>query len=350
MAGHVYVERGERPSARHARRRAGCSARRSSPTRPAISASRKSSPARTGTRASARRSPSRACARRRRLHPRRRRRSTRGVEEFLRLLESKADARRHAARSTTARHRGRARRARAPREERDESALPRLGAVAPRARRQDSRAGASATSTLPNTAVEGNRELFKGFYPQANKDALIIDDRYNGGGFIPDRMIELLERPALNYWARRGIEAEFDARLRARRAEGDADQRLLRPRAATRCRTTSASAGSGRIIGTTTWGGLIGLSGNPQLMRRRQPDARPRSASSTSKASGRSKASALTPTSKWLTAPTRSRAAKTRRSKPPSTSLWKNCAATRPGGRRRRRRPSFDPKSQNRPR
>lgn len=43
---------------------------------------------------------------------------------------------------------------------------------------------------LPNTAVEGNRELNQWLAPLAHKDALIIDDRYNGGGFIPDRMIE----------------------------------------------------------------------------------------------------------------------------------------------------------------
>ncbi len=63
---------------------------------------------------------------------------------------------------------------------------------------------------IPNTAVEGNRELFKYFYPQTNKEALIIDDRYNGGGFVPDRMIELLDRKILNYWVSRGI----DLRLR----------------------------------------------------------------------------------------------------------------------------------------
>ena len=37
---------------------------------------------------------------------------------------------------------------------------------------------------LPNTAVEGNRELYKGFYAQSAKDGLILDDRYNGGGFL----------------------------------------------------------------------------------------------------------------------------------------------------------------------
>ncbi|HEX8336839.1 MAG TPA: PDZ domain-containing protein, partial [Pyrinomonadaceae bacterium] len=116
----------------------------------------------------------------------------------------------------------------------------------------------------PNTAVEGNRELFKGFYPQANKDALVIDDRYNGGGFIPDRMIELLERRPLNYWARRGIDLTSTPAFAHTGPKamlvngyagsgGDALPYFFRER------------NLGRVFGTTTWGGLIGLSGNPQL-------------------------------------------------------------------------------------
>lgn len=117
---------------------------------------------------------------------------------------------------------------------------------------------------VPNTAVEGNRELFKGFYQQANKDALIIDDRYNGGGFIPDRMIELLERKPISYWTRRGTgvystPAFANAGPKAMLINGyagsggDAFPYYFRER------------GLGRIFGTTTWGGLIGLSGNPSL-------------------------------------------------------------------------------------
>lgn len=117
---------------------------------------------------------------------------------------------------------------------------------------------------VPNTAVEGNRELFKNFYPQANKDALVIDDRYNGGGFIPDRMIELLDRKPLSYWMRRGTGAyptpSFShAGPKAMLINGyagsggDAFPYYFRAR------------GLGRIFGTSTWGGLIGLSGTPPV-------------------------------------------------------------------------------------
>lgn len=118
---------------------------------------------------------------------------------------------------------------------------------------------------LPNTGAEGNRELFKYFYPQADKDALIIDDRYNGGGFIPDRMIELLDRPLLNYWVRRnqkpGVTPAYSNQgpkamlINGYSASGgDALPYYFRERKL------------GTLIGTRTWGGLIGLSGNPPLL------------------------------------------------------------------------------------
>jgi len=118
---------------------------------------------------------------------------------------------------------------------------------------------------LPNTAEEGNTELFKNFYPQANKKALIIDVRYNGGGFVPDRMVELLARPLLNYWVRRGVKPDptpFFSNQGPKvclingysSSGGDAFPYYFRERKL------------GKLIGTRTWGGLIGLSGNPSLM------------------------------------------------------------------------------------
>ncbi len=115
---------------------------------------------------------------------------------------------------------------------------------------------------LPNTAGPGNRELRKFFYPQAHKDALIVDVRYNGGGFIPDRMIELVARRPLSFWARRGI-APFSTPgyfhdgpkaclINAYAASGgDAFPYYFK------------QLGLGPLIGKRTWGGLIGLSGNP---------------------------------------------------------------------------------------
>jgi tricorn protease len=118
---------------------------------------------------------------------------------------------------------------------------------------------------LPDTAVKGNRELFKYFYPQTDKDALIVDDRYNGGGFIPDRMIALLSRPLLSFWK----------------------QRILEPfstptfyHAGPKVALINGQAGSGGdafpyffreeklgpLIGTTTWGGLAGLNFSPPLL------------------------------------------------------------------------------------
>jgi tricorn protease len=118
---------------------------------------------------------------------------------------------------------------------------------------------------LPDTAFAGNRMLQKLFYAQARKPALVIDDRYNGGGFIPDRMIEYFTRTTLAWWARRGIES-----FKTPGFAHDGPKVML----------VNAYAGSGgdalpyffredklgTIIGTRTWGGLIGLSGNPELV------------------------------------------------------------------------------------
>jgi tricorn protease len=118
---------------------------------------------------------------------------------------------------------------------------------------------------LPNTAEAGNRELFKHFPSQMTKEALIIDDRYNGGGFIPDRMIELVDRPVLSYWARRNVKPQRTPAVAHvgpkavlingySSSGGDAFPYYFKKR------------GLGPLIGTRTWGGLIGISGNTDLM------------------------------------------------------------------------------------
>src|SRR5688500_18908152 len=117
---------------------------------------------------------------------------------------------------------------------------------------------------VPDTRVEGSRELFKGLIAYAHKDALIIDDRYNNGGFIPDRLVELLAREPLSYWKYRGLDPQATPLLNHRGPKamlingqagsgGDALPYYFR------------KLGLGPLIGTRTWGGLIGISGNPRL-------------------------------------------------------------------------------------
>ena len=117
---------------------------------------------------------------------------------------------------------------------------------------------------VPDTANEGNRELYKGMYAYKNKEALIIDERYNGGGFIPVVMTELLARKTLNYWVTRGLELNPDPGV-----AHDGPKVML-------INGYSSSGGDafpyyfkksklGRLIGTRTWGGLIGISGNPDF-------------------------------------------------------------------------------------
>ena len=47
---------------------------------------------------------------------------------------------------------------------------------------------------LPNMGQGGLIEFGRNYYPQTGKRAMIIDDRYNGGGFVGDMIIDRLER------------------------------------------------------------------------------------------------------------------------------------------------------------
>jgi tricorn protease len=118
---------------------------------------------------------------------------------------------------------------------------------------------------VPNTSADGNRELFRGMYEFNEKDALIIDDRYNGGGFIPDVMTGLLERKTLSYWQRNGLApmktpgvAHNGPKVMLTNgyssSGGDAFPYYFRKK------------GLGTLIGTRTWGGLVGMSGNAGLV------------------------------------------------------------------------------------
>ena len=53
---------------------------------------------------------------------------------------------------------------------------------------------------VQSTGVDAQNELMRQFMAQYQKDGLIIDERFNSGGQIPDRFIELLNRPMLAFF------------------------------------------------------------------------------------------------------------------------------------------------------
>lgn len=112
---------------------------------------------------------------------------------------------------------------------------------------------------VPNTAVGGIQEFSKGFYPQVDRDGIIVDERFNGGGFIPDFFVQVLQRKTWSYWSSRNGEA---FRTPSQAIDGP------------KCILANEYAGSGGdafpfyfrqqglgpVIGKRTWGGLVGIS------------------------------------------------------------------------------------------
>jgi tricorn protease len=118
---------------------------------------------------------------------------------------------------------------------------------------------------VPDTGRGGQTELYRMWRPQFSKDGLIIDERFNNGGQIPDRFVELLNRPLYNFWAVRSgkdWQTPFISQIGPKvmlinawsGSGGDAFPYYFR------------AAGLGPLIGTRTWGGLIGYSGCPPLV------------------------------------------------------------------------------------
>ena len=114
---------------------------------------------------------------------------------------------------------------------------------------------------IPDMGPEGLSEWARYYYPQLDKEALIIDDRANGGGNISPMIIERLQRKAYRLTMRRG------SSMIGTIPEGThtGPKVLL-------INKYSASDGDlfpwsfkanklGTVIGTRTWGGIVGISG-----------------------------------------------------------------------------------------
>jgi tricorn protease len=118
---------------------------------------------------------------------------------------------------------------------------------------------------LPNTAEPGHIYFKRYFYPQAHKDAIIVDERFNGGGQFADYYIDILRRPYIAHWALR-----YGDDLKTPAASIQGPKAML-------IDETAGSGGDllpwmfhklkmGPLIGQRTWGGLVGILGFPVLM------------------------------------------------------------------------------------
>ncbi|MCK9996890.1 MAG: PD40 domain-containing protein [Candidatus Krumholzibacteria bacterium] len=118
---------------------------------------------------------------------------------------------------------------------------------------------------MPNTAIGGQVGFAKGYYPNLRKEGLIIDERFNGGGFIPDFFMNILRQKLVNLWKPRYGQDW--------RTPGTAFLGHM-------AMIANGYAGSGGdalpyyfkyyelgdVIGTRTWGGLVGISRGIGLM------------------------------------------------------------------------------------
>ncbi|MGX5816821.1 S41 family peptidase [Chitinophaga lutea] len=116
-----------------------------------------------------------------------------------------------------------------------------------------------------NTGGEGYTSFNRYFFAQTDKQALLLDERYNGGGSVADYVIDVLNREVMSYWG-----------VRSGRSFTTPGNSIWGPKAM----LINEYAGSGgdmmpwmfrykklgQLIGKRTMGILVGISGYPSLM------------------------------------------------------------------------------------
>ena len=118
---------------------------------------------------------------------------------------------------------------------------------------------------LPDTASGGYSAFNRYYFAQLDRQAVIVDERFNGGGFVADYIIDYLNRPLLSLWATREgkLFTSPNASIYGPKvmiinehagSGGDALPQFFRRRKI------------GTLVGTRTWGGLIGVYDYPTLM------------------------------------------------------------------------------------
>ena len=114
---------------------------------------------------------------------------------------------------------------------------------------------------IPDMGPEGLNEFSRYFYPQLDKEGLIIDDRANGGGNVSPMILERLAREPYRLTMRRGssligtvpdaVQVGPKVCLINKYSASDGDLFPWGFRA----------LGLGKLIGVRTWGGIVGISG-----------------------------------------------------------------------------------------
>jgi tricorn protease len=118
---------------------------------------------------------------------------------------------------------------------------------------------------MPDTSIGGYTNFNRYFFAQVGKDAVIIDERFNGGGALATDIIAVLQRKLLSWVATRDGEDEIQPQGAVfgpkvmlinefAGSGGDAMPYYFK------------AAGVGPLIGKRTWGGLVGRAGGPSLM------------------------------------------------------------------------------------
>jgi len=118
---------------------------------------------------------------------------------------------------------------------------------------------------VPNTSGAGHEYFKRYFFPQANRKAVIVDERFNGGGSIADYYIDILQKPVQSYWNMR-----YGKDLKTPSASIQGPKVMI-------IDETAGSGGDmlpwmfrkfkvGTLVGKRTWGGLVGTLGFPELM------------------------------------------------------------------------------------
>ncbi len=118
---------------------------------------------------------------------------------------------------------------------------------------------------LPNTAGAGFTFFNRMFFAQTNKDAMIIDERSNGGGQAANYITDVLSRTYLAGWKDRdGLTfntpggAMFGPKLMMIDQDAGSGGDFLP--------YSFRHMGIGKLVGKRTWGGLIGIAVNPGLV------------------------------------------------------------------------------------